>query len=391
MRCNGLDKTPFAAPRVRHIRPRGRYGRAAGPGAGPRARNLRGVGRLVSTDGLDAGRSGGCHRHLAERAPLLRARQRKAGAAHRTAPGREGRLGARGCRSAGAGALRRAHAVRGHAALPRGRDQSLPGVTGAGHRPGRQRHDELRRHAVHAAHSGRFAASARSRAPRARRLGPRRDVRPGRHRPPARHRAVRMAVAPRRGRAHAGQDPAGPARGIALRESSTDRRPRGDRKGAARTAGALLSRLVPSRSDGGDRRRRRGARRRCRDDQGALLVARLAGDEAAPAGVRRARARGHALHRDRRQGGDGLRGRNQQPAAGAPPGFGGRLPADHHGPAVWRHARRAPRRARSARQPAVSASRAPAAGCSTRLGRRTRSCSRRWCRATVSPRGSTRS
>ncbi len=357
IKCDGFDPTPCAASRVPHVRPRGRYGRGPGTGAGPRARDLRSVGPIVSADAADAGGSGGCDRHLAERAPLLRARQRQACAAHRTAPRREGGLGARGSRSAGAGALRRAHAVRGHAALSGKRDQQLPGITGAGDWSRRQRRDELRRHAVHAAHSGRFAAGTRSRAPRARRLGPRRHLRTGRHRPPARHRAVRMAVEPRRGRAHPGQDPAGPARGIALRESSTDRRPRGDRKGAARTAGALLSRLVPSRSDGGDRRRRRGSRRRRCDDQGALLVARLAGDEAAPAGVRRARARGHALHRDHRQGGDGLCGRDQQPAAGAPPGFGGRLPADHDGPAVRRHARRAPRRARSAREPAVSASR----------------------------------
>ena len=158
--------------------------------------------------------------------------------------------------------------------FPGGRHQRVPGLARPGHRSRRERGDELRRHAVHAAHSGRLAAGARSRAARARGLGAWRHVRSGRHRPAACHRPVRVAAAPRRRRAHAGQDPPGAARGIALRESSADWRSRRHRKGAARTAAALLSRLVPARSDGGDRRRRRGSRRHGRDDQGALLAAR---------------------------------------------------------------------------------------------------------------------
>ena len=101
---------------------------------------------------------------------------------------------------------------------------------------------------------------ARSRAARARGLGARRHVRPERHRSRARHRPLRMADAPRRRRAHAGQDPPRAARRIALRGSAADRQARHHRARAARAADALLPRLVPARSDGRDRRRRRRSR-----------------------------------------------------------------------------------------------------------------------------------
>ena len=83
----------------------------------------------------------------------------------------------------------------------------FPLVARPEHRPGRERGDELRRHAVHAARADRRARRARSRAAGARGLGAGRPLRSERHRPRARHRAVGVADAPRRGRADAGQDP----------------------------------------------------------------------------------------------------------------------------------------------------------------------------------------
>ena len=110
--------------------------------------------------------------------------------------------------------------------FPRPEHHRLPVVARPEHRSGRERGDELRRHAVHAARADRRARRARPRAARARGLGAGRHVRSERHRPRARHRPLGMADAPRRGRAHAGQDPARAARRIALRGSAADRQSR---------------------------------------------------------------------------------------------------------------------------------------------------------------------
>ena len=75
-------------------------------------------------DRADAGRSRGDGRHAAERPALLRPRQRETRPARRTAAGGPGGVGARGRRPAGAGAFRRAHGVRRHAALSRSRASS---------------------------------------------------------------------------------------------------------------------------------------------------------------------------------------------------------------------------------------------------------------------------
>ena len=107
---------------------------------------------------------------------------------------------------------------------------------GVEHRRGRQRADELRRHAVHAARADRRARRARSRAAGAGGLGARRDVRPGRHRAPARHRPLRVADEPRRRRADRRQGPARAARGIALCGPVADRQARDHRARAARAA-----------------------------------------------------------------------------------------------------------------------------------------------------------
>ena len=188
----------------------------------------------------------------------------EAGPPRRAAARRQGRFGARRRRPAGAGALRRAHGVRRHAALSPAEHRRLPVVARLEHRAGRERGDELRRHAVHAARADRRARRARSRAARPRGLGAGRHVRSERHRPRARHRPLGMADAPRRGRADAGQDPPRAARRIALRGSAADRQARHHRARAARAADAVLPRLVPPGSDGRDRRRRRRSRRRRR-------------------------------------------------------------------------------------------------------------------------------
>ena len=197
---------------------------AQAPPPGPR--DVRGVGRLLCPLAADAGGSGSRRRHAAERPALLRAREREARPPGRAAARRQGRFGARRRRPAGAGALRRTHGVRRHPPLSAAEHRRLPVVARPEHRSGRERGDELRRHAIHAARADRRARRARSRAARARGLGAGRHVRSERHRPRARHRPVGMAAAPRRGRAHAGQDPARAARRIALRGSAADRRPR---------------------------------------------------------------------------------------------------------------------------------------------------------------------
>ena len=172
---------------------------------------------------------GGHPRHAAERPALLRARQRQAGPPRRAPARHQGGLGARRRRPAGAGALRRTHAVRGHAQLSAGRSQRVPGDARRRHRTGRQRANELRRHAVHPARADRRARGARPRAARARGLGPGRDVRRRRHRAPARHHSLGVAHAPRRRRADHGQAAPGAAGGIALRRPVADRQARDSR------------------------------------------------------------------------------------------------------------------------------------------------------------------
>ena len=127
-----------------------------------------------------AGRSGSRGRHAAERAALLRPRQRQARPPRRAAARRQGRLGPGRRRPAGPRALRRAHAVRGHAAFPGPEHRRFSVVARPEHRRGRQCGDELRRHAVHAARADRLARRARSRAARAGGLGAaaRRSIKP---------------------------------------------------------------------------------------------------------------------------------------------------------------------------------------------------------------------
>ena len=222
----------------------------------------------------DAGGSRGRRRHAAERAALLRAPEREAGAAGPScgSSSRRDRCSKTttswGWRTSSSTCSSRARRT-----FPGRASTSSSASLGLSIGAGRQRGDELRRHAVHAARADRRAGRARSRAARARGLGARRDVRPGRHRAPARHRPLRVADEPRRRRADDGQDPARAAGRVALRGPAADRQARGHRARDARGADALLSRLVSPEPDGGDRRRRRRSRRRRRDDQVALLGA----------------------------------------------------------------------------------------------------------------------
>src|SRR5262249_14055058 len=84
-----------------------------------------------------------------------------AAAPRRTAAGRQGRIRARGRRPAGVRSFRRTHGVRRDAPLSRAGHRPVPGIAGVEHRPGRERRDQLRRHAVHAAGADRRAGGAR--------------------------------------------------------------------------------------------------------------------------------------------------------------------------------------------------------------------------------------
>ena len=212
--------------------------------------------------------------------------------------------------------------------------QRLPGVARPRYRRGRECADELRRHAVHAARADRFARGARSRAARLEGLGPGRHVRSECDRAPARHRPVGVAAAPRRRGANTRQDPPRSARRIAVRQPHADRRSRRDSARAARAVDALLSRLVPPGSDGGDYRRRGRSRCRREDDHVALLVVDQSVAGAATAGLRCARASRHPLQRHHRQGNDCDVGRHHQPAAGTSAGYGRWLSRHHDGRSV---------------------------------------------------------
>ena len=274
-------------------------------------------------DAADAGRSGGRRRHAAERPALLRAPEREAGPPRRAAPGRQGRVGARRRRPAGAGALRRAHAVRGHAELSGAGHQRVPGVARPGHRRGRERADELRRHAVHAARADRCRpACSIARCSCSKDWAQARHVRPG---APS---SASAASSSRSGGMHlgAGERTRDKIRRVQLEGSRyADRPPIGEPEVIERAQREQLMRFYRDwyRPDlmavivVGDVDRDAVVG----DDQDALLVADQSVAGAAAAGLRRARASGHALRRRHRQGNDRDVGRHQRPAAGAPPGI----------------------------------------------------------------------
>ena len=186
-----------------------------------------------------------------------------------------------------------------------------------------------------------------------------RHVRSGRHRAPARHRAVRMADAPRRRRAHAGQDPRA--------SSSRDRATRIARRSASPTVieKAQREQLM------------RFYRDWYRPDLMAVIVV---GDVDRDAVVAMIKAHFSSLDRRRRRSGRGRRSTCPSSRARATPSSPtrkrrpprsrsatcgrratrdtvGGYRADHAGPAVRRDARRAARRAQPARESAVSQSR----------------------------------
>ena len=110
-------------------------GRSHPPRRRRRARDVRGVGRLLRPVAADAGGSGSRRRHAAERACATTcAPNGKPGRPRRAAARRQGRFGAGRRRPAGAGALRRAHGVRRHAALSAAEHHRLPVVARLEHR-----------------------------------------------------------------------------------------------------------------------------------------------------------------------------------------------------------------------------------------------------------------
>ena len=132
-------------------------------------------------------------------------RANTAAAGPRRAPaGRQRGLGARGRRPARARALRRAHGVQRHAALPEAGGRRVPAVDGHALRRARQRQHELRRDGLPAADSRPTMPAVIDRSlldPRG--LGARRHVRSRRDRQGARRHPRGVAARPRRRRPHA--------------------------------------------------------------------------------------------------------------------------------------------------------------------------------------------
>ena len=190
----------------------------------------------------------------------------QAGAPRRAAARRQGRFGARRRRPAGAGALRRAHGVRRHAALPAAGHRRLPVVA-------RPRASAPDANAATSFDDTQYTLRVPTDVPgvldRALLVledwAQRRHVRSERHRPRARHRPVRVAActsAPASG-------PQDKIRRVQLEGSRyADRPPIGNPEiiehAQREQLIALLPRLVPSGPDGRDRRRRRRSRRRRR-------------------------------------------------------------------------------------------------------------------------------
>ena len=196
----------------------------------------------------DSPRPANHDRAIRQRAALLRPHEQEAGEARRASPRRQCRLHSRGSRSVGPGALRRAHGLQRHEALPEAGDGQVPGIDRHAFRPERERLHELRRNRLHAGGADRQAGRARQGLPHSRGLGAQRLVRRRRNRQGARRHHRGVAASPRRRRAHAGQAVSDPVQGIALRRAAADRRHGSHPELQARTAEEVLRRLVPTRS-----------------------------------------------------------------------------------------------------------------------------------------------
>ena len=189
----------------------------------------------------------------------------QAGPPRRAAARRQGRFGAGRRRPAGAGALRRAHGVRRHAALSAAEHRRLPVVA----RPEHRCRTRTRRPAT-TTRSTRCACRPTCPACSIARCS---SSRTGRRAPRSIRAASTASAASSssewRMNLGAGERTADKIRRVQLEGSRyADRPPIGKpddhRARAARAADALLSRLVPPGPDGGDRRRRRRSRRRRR-------------------------------------------------------------------------------------------------------------------------------
>ena len=222
---------------------------------------------------------------------LLRARERQTGASRRDAAGRA--RPARCSKTTTSRAWRTSSNTwqfEGTSHFPGQGIIEFLSSLGLTHRRGRERGDELRRHAVHAARADRRRLDVLDRA-----LLVLEDWATAR-------RSIRPAIDRERGivlaewRLHLGADERteDKIRDVQLEGSRyADRSPIGSpdiiQNARARATHALLPRLVPPRSDGRDRRRRRRSRSHVvGDDQGALRVADRSDARTAAAGVRRA-------------------------------------------------------------------------------------------------------
>ena len=256
--------------------------------------------------------------------------------------------------------------------FPAAEHRRLPVVARLEHRPGRERGDELRRHAVHAARADRRARRARSRAARARGLGAAapRSIRAasiasaasccrngGCTSAPASARRTRSAACSSKGSRYADRPPIG--KPDIIEHAQREQLMRFYRDWYRPD---LMAVIVVGDVD------RDAVAAMIKEHFSSLTVA-VAG--AAAAGVRRAGASRHALRHRHRQGDDGD-GRRSSAICGR------RATRDRSAatasimlrPVVRRHARRPARRARPEREPAVSAGPPPIAACSRR--RRTR-------------------
>ena len=196
-------------------------------------------------------------RAAGQRAPLLHPPQRPAGQSGVAAAGRQRRLGVRRRRSARARAFPRAHGVQRHRELQARRAHQLSRNHRRALWSARQRLHLVRRDGLHARCADRQARLRRSRPARAPRLR-RRHVAPGRRdREGTRRRHRGVARPTRRRLALDRQAAAGAAREVALRRAAADRHARDSQVVPAAATGRLLSQVVPPRSNGRDRRRRR--------------------------------------------------------------------------------------------------------------------------------------
>ena len=248
---------PRAARGLRVRRPPGEARSDRAHHDGPAARRRIGGRAGEARPGRARAVAEGQARHAAERAHLLRPAARQAGEARvPVARGQRG-LGAGGRRPARARALRRAHGVQRHEAVPEARRSSTTSRRSAcGSAPTSTRTRPSTRPSTSSTVPTDDKAFVAQGPRHPARLGRRRHVRAGRGRQGARRRARGVAARARRVAAPVRQAaPRCCSRARATPSGCTIGLPEILKKRAARRARPLLQGLVPARPDGGDRRR----------------------------------------------------------------------------------------------------------------------------------------